>query len=251
MTTIIKLRRDTAANWTSSNPILAAGEPGLETDTLRVKYGDGSNTWANLAYQAVGNATFATNAGTANVANLVAVANVSGIGNIATVNLDGNTSNALRGDGSFGPVDSAGTNITNGLTEVSIPTANGNVIINVNDDSAEWQFTSTGVLNLPNGGQIDNTDNNIELRAGNNINFEATGVLNIYTNDGNYQWQFGDDGNLTLPGNTFAVNYANGSAVPLGGGNATFLGYNYTIGNAEVAGEFVISNTNPANVGTF
>ena len=32
----IKLRRDTAANWTSANPTLAAGELGFETDTGRV-----------------------------------------------------------------------------------------------------------------------------------------------------------------------------------------------------------------------
>ena len=68
MTTTIKLRRDTSTNWTSSNPILAAGEPGLETDTLRAKYGDGSNTWTNLAYSAVGNATYATTAGSATTA---------------------------------------------------------------------------------------------------------------------------------------------------------------------------------------
>ena len=45
MTTRIKLRRDTAANWTTTNPILAAGEPGLETDTGKVKYGDGITRW--------------------------------------------------------------------------------------------------------------------------------------------------------------------------------------------------------------
>ena len=50
MTTRIKLRRDTAANWTSSNPILAAGEPGLETDTRKLKYGNGTSTWAVLVY---------------------------------------------------------------------------------------------------------------------------------------------------------------------------------------------------------
>lgn len=50
MTTRIKLRRDTAANWTASNPILAAGEPGLETDTGNKKYGDGTTHWADLAY---------------------------------------------------------------------------------------------------------------------------------------------------------------------------------------------------------
>lgn len=50
MTTRIKLRRDTAANWTSNNPILAAGEPGLETDTGKIKYGDGVTAWADLPH---------------------------------------------------------------------------------------------------------------------------------------------------------------------------------------------------------
>jgi len=50
MTTRIKLRRDTAANWTANNPILAAGEPGLEIDTTKIKYGDGITEWTSLAY---------------------------------------------------------------------------------------------------------------------------------------------------------------------------------------------------------
>jgi hypothetical protein len=45
-----QLRRDTAANWTSVNPILALGEPGVETDTLKVKVGDGVTAWNSLAY---------------------------------------------------------------------------------------------------------------------------------------------------------------------------------------------------------
>jgi hypothetical protein len=48
--TRIQLRRDTAATWTSNNPVLALGEPGLETDTDKVKYGDGSTAWASLGY---------------------------------------------------------------------------------------------------------------------------------------------------------------------------------------------------------
>jgi hypothetical protein len=50
MTTRIKLRRDTAANWLEANPILSAGEPGLETDTGKVKYGDGETAWASLPH---------------------------------------------------------------------------------------------------------------------------------------------------------------------------------------------------------
>ena len=45
----IQLRRDTAANWTSSNPVLRAGELGIETDTLKFKIGNGSSTWTQIA----------------------------------------------------------------------------------------------------------------------------------------------------------------------------------------------------------
>lgn len=43
-------RRDTAANWTASNPTLAAGEIGHETDTGKIKIGTGSLAWASLSY---------------------------------------------------------------------------------------------------------------------------------------------------------------------------------------------------------
>lgn len=46
----IKLRRDTAANWTAANPVLAAGEVGYETDTKQVKVGNGSSVWSALEY---------------------------------------------------------------------------------------------------------------------------------------------------------------------------------------------------------
>jgi len=50
MSVTIKIRRDTAAKWASVNPILSAGEPGFETDTLKVKYGDGVHAWNSLSY---------------------------------------------------------------------------------------------------------------------------------------------------------------------------------------------------------
>ncbi len=43
-------RRGTAAQWTSANPILAAGEIGFETDTGAFKIGNGSSTWSALKY---------------------------------------------------------------------------------------------------------------------------------------------------------------------------------------------------------
>ena len=53
MATQIQFRRDTAANWTSANPTLAAGELGLETDTTYYKIGNGSTAWTSLAYGSI------------------------------------------------------------------------------------------------------------------------------------------------------------------------------------------------------
>lgn len=50
MATRIKLRRDTSTRWDNINPILSLGEPGLETDTGKIKYGDGTTTWNLLPY---------------------------------------------------------------------------------------------------------------------------------------------------------------------------------------------------------
>jgi hypothetical protein len=44
-------RRDTAANWTSADPTLLAGEFGYESDTGKLKVGDGSTAWSSLAYE--------------------------------------------------------------------------------------------------------------------------------------------------------------------------------------------------------
>ena len=45
-----KQRRDTASNWTSNNTVLLAGEFGYETDTEKLKIGDGSTAWQSLDY---------------------------------------------------------------------------------------------------------------------------------------------------------------------------------------------------------
>jgi hypothetical protein len=48
--TQIQIRRGTAAQWTSTNPTLAAGEQGFETDTFKLKIGNGSTAWNSLSY---------------------------------------------------------------------------------------------------------------------------------------------------------------------------------------------------------
>ena len=46
----IQLRRGTASEWTTANPVLMQGEMGVETDTLKVKLGDGTTAWTSLQY---------------------------------------------------------------------------------------------------------------------------------------------------------------------------------------------------------
>ena len=59
MANLIQVRRGTAANWASVNPILAQGEIGVETDSLgtddvKEKIGDGIKDWNSLPYKSSG-----------------------------------------------------------------------------------------------------------------------------------------------------------------------------------------------------
>jgi hypothetical protein len=56
------------------------------------------------------------------------------------------------------------------------------------------------------------------------------------------QWTFGIDGNLTLPGNSFTVNYANGSQVSLGGGIA-LSNLSVSVNSPSGNGSLTYSNT--------
>lgn len=46
----LQFRRGTAVRWSNANPILAAGEMGIEGDTDRFKIGDGVTSWNSLPY---------------------------------------------------------------------------------------------------------------------------------------------------------------------------------------------------------
>lgn len=51
LNTRIQLRHDVKANWDdNSSVVLKAGEVGIETDTSKMKVGDGTKTWAELKY---------------------------------------------------------------------------------------------------------------------------------------------------------------------------------------------------------
>lgn len=63
--TQIQVRRGASSDWTITNPTLAAGEIGFETDTGKFKIGKGSVAWTFLAYATGGTASYAVTSGTA------------------------------------------------------------------------------------------------------------------------------------------------------------------------------------------
>ena len=97
----LQLRRDTAANWTSENPILSLGEPGVETDTLKLKLGDGVTAWNSLDYAISQDFGDLTNVPTT----------ISGYGitdAISLSNLSATTAPTPSGDGSLAFNDTSG-----------------------------------------------------------------------------------------------------------------------------------------------
>jgi hypothetical protein len=87
--TQIQVRRGTAAQWTSANPTLASGEWGFETDTGKVKIGNGSTVWTGLSY---------TGSATGTVTSITAGTGLSGgtITSTGTIAID-NTVATLTG----------------------------------------------------------------------------------------------------------------------------------------------------------
>jgi len=81
----IQVRRGTADQWSDVNPILAAGEMGLESDTNFIKFGNGTSHWVDLAYA---NEPLSDLQNT--LADYVLVSDVGNAGGPAKLDVDGN-----------------------------------------------------------------------------------------------------------------------------------------------------------------
>lgn len=74
MIVLIQFRQAAKVEWETSNPVLAAGEPGYDSTTKAFKVGDGVKTWASLPYQAADPAIFTKAVADAQAASASAVA---------------------------------------------------------------------------------------------------------------------------------------------------------------------------------
>jgi|688.fasta_scaffold02809_19 hypothetical protein len=177
----------------------------------------------------VANATFATSAGTANTANSatvansansVTLANVSGAGNIAGINLDGNVSNILTGNGTF----------------VAIPTVSAN---------ANYANFAGNAFSVDGGNVVGAVANaTFALDAGNaniaNIAYSVSGA-NVSGAVANATFAL-DAGNANIANIAYSVDGANvtgtvaNATFALDAGNANIANIAYSVAAANVSG---------------
>lgn len=140
----IQLRNGTAAQWTAANPTLAAGEVGTETDTSKLKIGNGSTAWNSLAY--------ASGSGTVSSVSVVSANGLAGTVATATttpaITLSTSVTGVLKGNGTGISAAAAGTDYLAPPSGTAILKANsGGALANATagtDYQAPITLTTTG-----------------------------------------------------------------------------------------------------------
>ena len=259
--TTIKFRRDTSANWTSANPIPAQGEPCYETDTGKLKIGNGSDNYVTLPYVSDGGGSSgdlpiatATTLGGVKVGNNLSITEdgtLSASSEAKTVktpsgrirlddsglhNEDNSRSIINRNSDSlevrvgndYEPTIIDGNSIK--LNSTNITDKNGNTFLSGDTIKGVkfYQNSGTGNKNIANSGH---TNNRLEL---------ATSACNLYDSDnrqvfgssynsgiGKTDWKFASQSNTVRIANESASNaYGLMLQVPTDGTSPT-IGYTY------------------------
>lgn len=202
--TLIQFRRGTASQWTTTNPTLAQGEVGFETDTGKFKIGRNATAWNSLPY--AGGSAIAAGSGMC-VAFDSATNSYTLSSEIASSGSGISVSSLSCGTGSG---NSYSISLNNRLQEVSKLTSSG-IVVSTNSSGVVTRSLSSG-----NNISITNADG----LGGNPIialSPSLTGISSIY----------GTDNNSVISG--FQINSSTGTFDTV---NATsFVAKNITIDN--------------------
>lgn len=151
--TQIQIRRGSAASWTSANPTLAAGEFGFETDTNKLKCGNGSTAWTSLNY--------ISNDG--DITGVTAGTGLSGGGTSGSVTLsidtattaDLTTAQTLTNKTLTSPLINLGINTQTGTSYTPVLGDNGKIVTLNNASAISVTIPTNASVAYPVGAQIN------------------------------------------------------------------------------------------------
>jgi len=262
----IQLRRDTTANWTSSNPTLSQGEIGYELTTGKIKIGTGTTAWNSLDYLTIatnsvtGTLTFPDNTvqTTAWLGSL-AYSSLTGLPTLATVATSGSYNDLsnkpnIAGTYSFNvAADDSSLKTINSNETVKFIGAGG--ITTASD--AEGNITITGTTTAISWGDITNKNGGFgpySIALGLNANVGTDGISlgqqAGQTNQGVRAVAIGAEAGVINQGNeALAIGYRSGNnnqgaaAVAIG----STAGSSGQGARAIAIGEFAGQSNQPAN----
>ena len=174
-------RRDTAASWTSSNPTLASGELGLETDTGKIKIGNGSTAWTSLTYAATGTITSVV-AGTGLSGGTITSSGTIAIDStVATLTGTQTLTNKTLTSPTVNTATIAGINSSN----VATGTLADTIIRGLNEDINVVASAATGTINIEVGtASIWYYTTNATANHTLNFRYSSSVSLNTFMNTG-------------------------------------------------------------------
>jgi hypothetical protein len=224
VSTQIQIRRDTSTNWTSSNPTLASGEIGVETDTSKFKIGNGSSTWTGLSYPF------------GDIDGVTAGVGISGGGTSGTVTVTNSMATAIDAKGDLVPGTGAdtfarlavGTNNTvltadsstaTGLKWAAasgIPTAVASTNITATESTTSTSYTALTTaqsITITTGTKalvIVTTYMDTSSQGGGAMSFAVSGASTIAASDENAVLVLGQSSQTNISGRYSAVTYLTG-----------------------------------------
>jgi len=175
MTRRIQLRRDTVANWISADPVLAAGEVGVDLTTGQIKIGDGEASWTELSYYAGSDIDLSGYALTTDIPDVSTFITADDIPAIpADISDLTDTTNLLSGGIDSDPTqllfeageDENFISHSAGFVEGDPPFQ---IRLNTHlsgEEQVKWGFDTDGTLTLPAGGDIKDSEGTSVLGGG-------------------------------------------------------------------------------------
>ena len=259
-----QLRRDTAANWAAENTVLDLGEPGFETDTRKLKIGDGSTGWNTLDYTIIQEFSELTNKPTTIAGYGITDAASSADAALAQTALQSgdlfDVQGSVFGDDSTILVDAVNNKLI-GEVIGTVSSLSNQTTTNLTEGTNEY-FTQTRAR-----GSVSVTDSGGDGSLGYD---DSTGVI-TYTGPSaaEVRAHFSNGTGVTITNGEVAVGQAIGTGDSVAFNNATLTGYlrgpaSFTIdpaahgddtgtliiaGNLQVDGTQTVINSTTINVG--